>query len=67
MLEVRPLDGAAGVAGSGFLECTTGVAGVEEGRVAVVGVEGVWIEEGALVFGVEEVGVVVPAIPFLQA
>ena len=54
MLEVRPLDGAAGVAGSGFLECTTGVAGVEEGRVAVVGVEGVRLEEGALVFGVGE-------------
>ena len=34
--------------------CAAGVAEVDEGRVAVGGVEGVRLEEGALVFGVGE-------------
>ena len=63
MLEERPLDGAAGVAESGFLAgtckgslplCAAGVAGVEASRVADGGVEGVRLEEGALIFGVGE-------------
>ena len=63
MFEVRPLDGVAGVAESGFLAgtckgslpmCAAGVAEVEEGRMAVGGVEGVRLEEGAFVFGVDE-------------
>ena len=63
MLEVRPLEGAGGVAESGFLAgtckgslplCAAGVAGVEASRVADGGVEGVRLEEGALVFGVGE-------------
>ena len=50
MLEVHPLDDAAGVAESGFLAgtckgslplCAVGVAGVEASRVADGGVEGV--------------------------
>ena len=61
MLEVRPLEGAGGVADSGFLVgtckgslplCAAGVLGVEADRVADEGVEGVRLEEGALVFGV---------------
>ena len=82
MFEVQPLDGVAGVAKSGFLAgtckgslpmCAAGVAEVEEGRVAIGGVEGVQLEEGAFIFGVEEalkvlrVAIVVPTIPFLQA
>jgi len=51
MAVVRPLDGAAGVDESGFL---AGVAGVEAGHVANGGVEGVRLEEGALIFGVGE-------------
>ena len=63
MLEVHPLVDAAGVAESGFLSgtckgslpmCAVGVAEVEEGRVAVEGVEGVRLEEVVFVFGVEE-------------
>ena len=63
MLEVHPLDDAAGVAESGFLlgtckgslpMCAAGVAEVEEGRVAVGVVEGVRLEDGAFVFCVEE-------------
>ena len=63
MLEERPLDGAAGVAESGFLAgtckgslptCAAGVAEVEEGRVAAGVVEGVRLEAGAVVRGVEE-------------
>ena len=51
MLKVRPLGGAASVAESGFL---AGVARVEACRMAGGGVEGVRLEEGALVFGVGE-------------
>ena len=56
MLEVRPLEGAGGVAESGFLEgtckgslplCAAGVPGVEVDRVADEGVKGVQLEEGA--------------------
>ena len=63
MLEEQPLDGAAGVAESGFLAgtckgslplCAAGVAGVEAGHVANGGLEGVRLEEGALIFGVGE-------------
>ena len=63
MLEVRPLEDAGGVAESDFLEgtckeslplCAAGVPGVEADRVADEGVEGVRLEEGALVFGVGE-------------
>ena len=63
MFEVRPLDGVAGVAESGFLAgtckgslpmCAAGVAEVEEGRVAAGVVEGVRLEAGAFVRGVEE-------------
>ena len=63
MLEVQPLEGAGGVAESGFFEgtckgslplCATGVPGVEADCVADEGVEGVRLEEGALVFGVGE-------------
>ena len=34
--------------------CAAGVAEVEEGRMAVGGVEGVRLKEGVLVFGLEE-------------
>jgi len=52
MLEVRPLEGVGDVAESGFL---AGVAGVEAGHLVGGGVEGVRLEEGVLVFGVDEV------------
>ena len=63
MLEVRPLEGAGGVAESSLLVgtckgslplCAAGVPGVEADHVADEGVEGVRLEEGALVFGVGE-------------
>ena len=63
MLEVRPLGDDRGVAEFGFLAgtckgslplCAAGVPGVEADRVADEGVEGVRLEEGALVFGVGE-------------
>ena len=64
MLEVRPLEDVGGVAESGFFEgtckgslplCAAGVAGVEAGHLVGGGVEGVRLEEGVLVFGVDEV------------
>ena len=60
---MRPLEDAGGVAESDFLEgtykeslplCAAGVPGVEADHVADEGVEGVRLEEGALVFGVGE-------------
>ena len=63
MLEVRPLEDVGGVAESGFFEgtckgslplCAAGVPGVEADCVADEGVEGVRLEEGALVFGIGE-------------
>ena len=63
MLEVRPLEDVGGVAESGFLlgtckgslpMCAAGVTEVEEGHVAIGGVKGVRLEEGVVIFGVEE-------------